>query len=164
MLLLGAGALQLPALGRMAMQGVGIIEFELMRTPSDAVGFVAQLGGDGVAAARQQVALDFVFLVLYAVMIGGLCLALAGRAGPGTWVARVAPAVTGVGIAAATFDALNNVALLVVLGGTTAQPWPGLAGISATLTFVLLGVVVLYLALGFLTVLRRASPAESVQG
>jgi hypothetical protein len=70
-LVLGAGALQLPALGRMAANGVDIVQFELMRTTTQAIRLSGMLGPDGLAAARQQLYLDFAYLVLYGIALSG---------------------------------------------------------------------------------------------
>ena len=150
---LGAGAIQLPALGRMAMQGVGIVEFELMRTSAEASRQLAALGEGGIAAARQQLALDYGYLVLYAILLAALCAAVAGRARSA--LARLAPVFAGLAVTAAVCDAVENAFLLVVLSGRVYQPLPGIATTAAMVKFALLGVVVLYLVIGFLTTLRR---------
>lgn len=159
---LGAGAMQLPALGRMAMQGVDIMEFELMRTSAEASRQLAALGDVGIAAARQLLAVDYAYLVLYAIMLTALCAAVAGRAGAGSTLARIAPVVAGMTVTAAVCDAVENAFLVVVLSGHVDQPWPGGASTAATVKFALLGVVVAYLIVGFVATLRR-NPAPAPQ-
>ena len=159
---LGAGAIQLPALGRMAMQGVDIVEFELMRTSDEASRQLAALGDVGIAAARQQLTLDYAYMVLYAIMLTALCAAIAGRAGTGSAVARLAPVFAGMTVTAAVCDAVENAFLLRVLAGHVDQPWPGIASTAATIKFALLGVVVAYLIVGFVATLRR-NPARVPQ-
>jgi hypothetical protein len=154
---LGAGAIQLPALGRMAMQGVDIVEFELMRTSAEASRQLAALGEVGIAAARQQHALDYGYMVLYAIMLTALCAAVAGRAGAGSALARLAPVFAVMTVTAAVCDAVENACLLAVLSGRVDQPWPGIATTAATIKFALLGLVVLYLVIGYLATLRRTS-------
>jgi hypothetical protein len=160
---LGAGAVQLPALGRMAMQGVDIMEFELMRTSAEASRQLAALGDVGIAAARQQLALDYAYLILYVIMLTALCAAIAGRAGTGSTVARLAPVFAGLAVVAGLCDAIENAFLLGVLSGQVDQPWPGIASTAATIKFALLGLVVLYLVIGLLTSLRR-SPVPTPAG
>lgn len=161
LLLLGAGALQLPALGRMAQQGVDILEFELMRTSVRASQLLAYLGADGIAAARQQLYLDFGLLILYAVVLVAACTMLAARPGADTWVGKLGHAVARLAVVAAACDAIENVALLVVLAGETDQPWPGIASTFATVKFALLAIVLTYLVVGFLAT-WRAERAQSV--
>jgi hypothetical protein len=160
-ILLGLGALQLPALGRMAQQGVDIIEFELMRTTSGAARLLAYLGEDGIDAARQQLYLDFGLLVAYGVVISAACMMLAQRAETG-WVAKFGPLFGRLSILAALCDAIENVALLIVLSNHPGQPWPALATGFATVKFVLLALAIAYLVIGWLSTLggqRHPSPA-----
>ena len=147
---LGAGAVQLPALGRMAMQDVDIMEFELMWTSTEAMRLLAMLGPDGTSAARQQLFIDFGYLVIYGVLLWKACRLLGARAarrGP-TWVAKLAPTFAWTAVIAAVCDAVENVGLLVITYGNTGQPWPALASGYAAAKFILLGVTVLFLMVG----------------
>jgi len=149
-LFLGAGALQLPALGRMAMQDVDIIEFELMFTSTEAMRQVVMLGPDGISAARQQLFIDFGYLVIYGILLWKACRLLGARAarrGP-AWVAKLAPTFAWTAVIAAVCDAVENVGLLVITYGQTGQPWPALAGGYAATKFILLGLTVLFLMVG----------------
>jgi len=154
-LMLGAGALQLPALGRMAAHDVDIVRFELMRTTTQAVRFSGMLGADGLAAARQQLYLDFVYLVLYGIVLSGGCALLAARA-----ARRGHPAIAGAGgafavlaVVAAACDAAENLALLAVTFGHTAQPWPGTASAFAASKFILLALTLAFVLIGVLATL-----------
>jgi len=164
-LFLGAGALQLPALGRMAMQDVDILEFELMATSAEAVRLVTMLGSDGLGAARQQLFIDFGYLVIYGVMLWKACRLLGARAGRRQvdWVAKVAPGFAWAAVIAAACDAVENVSLLLVTYGYTDQPWPALATGYATAKFILLGAVVLFLLVGLVATLKgaRLGPADA---
>jgi hypothetical protein len=163
LLFFGAGALQLPALGRMAMQDVSIMQFELMFTPTEASRLVAMLGPDGLSAARQQLFLDFGYLVIYGVLLWKACRLLglrAGRRGAGR-VAKLAPAFAWAAVIAAVCDAVEDVSLLLVTYGHTDQPWPALASGYATAKFVLFGAVVLFLLVGVLATLKGARPGPA---
>jgi hypothetical protein len=158
-LVLGVGALQLPALGRMAVHGVDIVQFELMWTSSEAVRLTALLGADGLAAARQQLYLDFAYLVLYGIAISGACALVGARAArrghPA--LAEAGQAFAVVALAAAACDFAENSALLAVTFGHTAQPWPGAASAFAASKFLLLAVALLYIAVGLLATLSNRS-------
>ena len=111
--------------------GPGIVGFEIAFERDEADRILAEWGPDGRDAARLSLWIDFVFLAAY-----GAFWALAAHP------ARVWP----LAIAAAGFDALENVALLVELGGARGAAWPVLAGAFATVKFVALAVVVGYVA------------------
>ena len=165
-LVLGAGALQLPALGRMAAHGVDIVQFELMRTTTQAVRYSGMLGADGLAAARQQLYLDFAFLVLYGIALSGggaLLAARAARRGHPA-IAAAAGAFAVLAVVGAACDAAENLALLAVTFGHTAQPWPGTASAFAGAKFILLAVTVVFLAIGALATLTNKTHQREPEG
>jgi len=161
-LTLGAGALALPSLGRMDLRGVSILDIELMRTSENATQQVALLGSSGVDAAQMSIYLDFPFLVLYALALSAACAVLAARAADrgATALAAAGRLMVWAAPVAAALDAVENVALLRVLGGQTGQPWPGIAYGFASVKFVLLAVVIVYLVVGLLLTLGRRVPVE----
>ncbi|HEX8052457.1 MAG TPA: alpha/beta fold hydrolase [Thermoleophilaceae bacterium] len=108
--------------------GPGIVGFELAWDTRSAERILGEWGPDGRDAARLSLWLDFAFLASYAAF-----WALASRA----LRLRVWP----LALAAGAFDALENVCLLVVLGGSTSG-WPLLASSFATLKVLALAVVV----------------------
>ena len=157
---LAVGALALPAVGDMSDRGVGIVEFELARTSEKASEYYDQLGERGRDAARESLYLDYPYLILYGLFFAGSCLVVAARAAE-RGMARLA----GLGrplawsaLVAAACDAVENFALLMVLGGHTGQPWPGIAFTFASAKFLLLIAAALYAIVGFTMTLRR-SPA-----
>lgn len=160
---LGVGALALPSFGRMDQRGVSILDLELMRTSADAAEQVARLGPAGVDAAQMSIYLDFPYLVLYGVVFSAACALLAARAadrGLAT-MAGVGRLVAWAAVIAAALDAIENVALLRVLGGQVDQPWPGIAFGFATVKFALLAMVIVYLLVAFLATLRKREPAAT---
>lgn len=165
-LVFGVGALQLPALGRMAAHGVDIVQFELMRTSSEAVRLTSLLGSDGLAAARQQLYVDFVYLVLYGIALSGACVLVGARAArrghPA--LAEAGQAFAVVAVVAAACDFAENVALLVVTHGHTAQPWPGAASAFAASKFLLLAVALLYVVIGLLATLSNRITPTNLEG
>ena len=164
-LFLGFGALQLPALGRMAMHDVDILEFELMFTSSEAMRRLAMLGPDGISAARQQLFVDFGYLLIYGVLLWKACRMLGARAARTSpaWVAKLAPTFAWAGVIAAVCDAVENVNLLLVTYGYTGQPWPALAGGYAAAKFILLGITTLFLMVGLSATFGgpRPGPADA---
>jgi hypothetical protein len=157
LLTLAFGAAALPALGTMSDRGTGVIAFEVARTSARAAQIVSEWGAEGRSAARESLWLDYPFLISYGLLLAGGCWAVARRfAVLGLpRAAALGRALAWAGLAAAGFDALENVALLRVAGGHTAQPWPGLAFAFASLKFVLSGAATVF-ALGGWVATRRA--------
>jgi hypothetical protein len=166
-IVLGTGAMQLPALVRMGIHGIGIMKFEFMYTSAEAARQLATLGPDGIEAAREQLFLDYAFLVAYGIALWKACHVLGARAercGYPT-VARLAPIFAWVAVAGAVCDAVENVGLLLVTYGHTEQPWPAVASGYATTKFVLLDLTLIFLLVAFVaTVARRGEgPADIEQ-
>lgn len=116
--------------------------------------------GDGLAPARQSLAFDVGFIVLgYAPLLAALCVLFSrppeeGSARPiGHWFALAA-------IAAGTLDLIENAALWGVLRAPTdpseALTW--LAGIAATIKFLLVVPAAIYALLGLGGALARVTP------
>jgi len=158
----GVAALGLPAMGRMGTR-VSIIDLQFMRTSENAVEKIALLGPSGVDAAQMAHYLDFPYLVTYGLALSAACVVLAARAADRgrTRLAAVGPLVAWFAVAAAAFDGFEDVAILFVLGGSTGQPWPALAFAFASVKWMLLAVVIVYLIAGIaLTLRKRDTTAE----
>ena len=168
LVLLGVGSLALPSYGRMDERGVSILDVEFMRTSDKAAELIARLGPSGVDATQMAIYLDFAYLVLYAVVFSAACAVLAARAADRglASLAAAGRAIAWLAPVAAALDAVENVALLQVFGGSVDQPWPGIAFGFAMVKFLLLAVVILYLVVGLAITLRRrrVTPAEFSAG
>jgi hypothetical protein len=96
-------------------------------------------------AVRLNLALDFVFIVIYVTSIALACalgadaLAVAGWPGGGMGGIFVRAIII-----AGLLDAIENVAQLLMLAGHKTQPWPALASLCASIKFFLAGVALLY--------------------
>ncbi|MGN6188566.1 MAG: hypothetical protein ACTHOE_06680 [Conexibacter sp.] len=137
--------------------GPGIVGFELARTSARAAEILGQWGSSGRDAARVSLWLDFLYLVTYAAFlwlaVRGLRDALARRGVDG--LARFGARIGLLPLVGAACDAGEDVFLLLVLGGHGGDHAPAIATAFATVKFVCLGIVVLYLLSG-LVALRRA--------
>jgi pimeloyl-ACP methyl ester carboxylesterase len=107
--------------------GPGIVGFELAWEGDEVDRILAEWGSDGRDAANLSLWLDFPFLVAY-----GVFWALAARPSR-LWV--LAPLAAG-------FDVLENVVLMIELGGAGWAGLPVLAGLFATVKFAALAGVV----------------------
>jgi hypothetical protein len=101
-------------------------------------------------AVRLNLALDFVFILIYVAGIAVACAMAAnaldaagwpGGGGSGRLLARAI-------IIAGLLDAVENGAQLLMLAGQKAQPWPALASVCASIKFILAVVTILYALYG----------------
>ncbi len=134
----------------------GIVSFEFAGDQASAGRMLEAWGSRGRRAAARSLRLDFVFLAAYAPGLALLCAAAADRAHsmrsrlavPGAWLAWGQ-------LAAGGLDAVENLALLRVLGGASGDVWPAVAAACAWLKFTLVGAGLAYLAGSAALLLRR---------
>jgi hypothetical protein len=138
-----------PMEDQMKANGPGIVPFELSGGQERADEILAEWGEDGRDAARDQLWIDYGFMLAY-----GTFLWLAGAAVRDLCRNRGLERLAGVGrIAiwlgplAAGFDALENACLLITLGGA-GPAFPLLATIFAACKFALLAGAIGYLIAG----------------
>jgi hypothetical protein len=126
----------------------GIVSFELAGSVSRIRHILDSWDEAAQLRAAFSLGLDFLFLVAYSTTIGFACLWAAGVARAREWPLAGAgiPLAWGQWLAA-LLDALENVALLIMLFGSVAEPWPQIARWCAVPKFVLVFVGLLYAAL-----------------
>lgn len=122
----------------------GIVAYELAFTDDQADRILKAWKEPGQAAALSSLLIDFAFMPAYAFLFSGLTLLLARSlparaAAVGRWLALGQ-------WAAAILDAVENIALLRLLGmeGAVTPTLPLIAGIAASIKFALLGAAVVY--------------------
>ena len=137
--------------------GPGIVGFEFAWDEQGASEILADWGEEGKDAARLSLWLDFLYLIAYATLgtlaVGGV-RELARRRGLRR-VASAGAAVIAFPAAAASFDALEDVGLLIALDGAGGDTAPMLAAICASLKFALAAAAILYIVVGLIAA-RRA--------
>lgn len=144
--------------------GHGIVAFEVAFTSGKAHEILVAWGADGHHAARLSLWFDFLYLIAYGLF---LCLAIRalGDALRNRGLARLAgPAavISLLALVCAAADAVEDVFLLLVLGGHVGSAGPLLAGSFASLKFLCLAIVVGYalVALVALALNRSSAPAR----
>lgn len=152
-----------PAEDRMTDNGPGIVAFELAGSADRSQEIQDEWGEDGRDAARQQLWIDYGFMLAYGAFLVLAAAATRDLARSRGWrrlVAIGAVAVPAGGIAAGC-DAIENACLLLTLGG--AGSWaPVTATVFAVAKFALLLVSLAYIATGLAMRLRkRTLPAAS---
>lgn len=139
--------------------GPGMVPFELTGGQDRADEILDEWGEDGQDAAREQLWIDFGFLLAYGTFLTLALAAVRDLARGRGWrrLAAIGGIVVSFGALAAAFDALENICLLLTLDGAGAA-FPLLATIFATCKFVLLIAAIAYLVAGLATRLLRRSP------
>ena len=124
----------------------GIVSFEFAGSRERADRMLDAWGEAGRRMAGQSLWLDFLFLAGYAPGLALLCAAAADRA-RSAHAARAAlgDALSWGQLAAGGLDALENLALLRVVGGDPGEVWPALAAAFAGPKFALVGAAFAYL-------------------
>ncbi|HWJ43296.1 MAG TPA: hypothetical protein VNR67_07670 [Solirubrobacterales bacterium] len=150
-----------PAEDRMTANGAGIVSFELAGSADRSQEIQDEWGEDGRDAARQQLWIDYGFMLAYGAFLVLAAAATRDLARSRGWrrlVAIGAVAVPAGGIAAGC-DAIENACLLLTLGGAGAWA-PVTATAFAVAKFALLLVAIAYLLAGLAMRLRgRLQPA-----
>lgn len=149
-----------PAEDRMQEHGPGMVTFELTGGQDRADEILAEWGEEGQDAAREQLWIDFAFLLAYGTFLTLAAAAVRDLSGQRGWrrLAAVGALVTWFGALGAGFDALENVCLLLTLDDAGAA-FPVLATIFASCKFILLTIAIVYLIAGLATRLLSRTPA-----
>lgn len=137
-------------------RGPTILAFEFAGSRARAAQIVAEWGPKGRSAAHLSLLLDYGYMVSY-----GLFFALAGFAVRDTARARGWQRLAAIGVvvpffalAAASFDASENVALLLTLAGNGGSFAPPFAAVCSAIKFMLITIAILYALCGLALWLR----------
>jgi hypothetical protein len=155
----------LPAMATMSDHGYSLFAFEQAGSVERSAEIVEAWGEDGKRAAWWQLAFDTPFLVGYGLFAAGACAAVvrrADRAGKPR-LRRIAMVVVWFGPLAAAADFLQNVSLALILSGHFASPWPQVSATGGSLTSVLMGVALLFAAVGWVAT-RGKGESGHVEG
>ncbi len=136
--------------------GPAILDFEFTGSRSRAAQIVSEWGAKGRSAAHLSLVLDYGYMLSY-----GLFFALAGFAVRDTarargWrrLATIGVVVPFFALAAATFDATENVALLLTLAGNGGSFAPPFAAVCSAVKFTLISIAIIYSLCGLTLRLR----------
>jgi pimeloyl-ACP methyl ester carboxylesterase len=142
--------------------GPGIVGFELAWDNEHAQRILAEWGEDGRDAAWWSLWIDLPYLALYSVFWALAVRAARDHAARRRWegLAALGSRLWPLALVAGMFDLLEDVSLMIVLGGAEGRGGPFLAAVFATLKFLSLAVVVGYVAL----VLVRRFPRVTAVG
>jgi hypothetical protein len=136
--------------------GPGIIGFEFAGSEERAAEILADWGEDGTDAAKASLWLDFAYILAYGTFLVLAAWATRDLAESRGWrrLAAFGTAVIPFAAAAAAFDAIEDVGLLLAVDRQGGDLAPRLAQICAAIKFALLAVTIAYLLIGLLLRLR----------
>ena len=136
--------------------GPGIIGFELAGSEDRATEILADWGDQGIDAAKASLWIDYAYIVAYGTFLVLAAWATRDLSRARGWprMATVGTAVMPLAAAAAAFDAIEDVGLLLAVNGHGGAVAPRLAQICASLKFALLAVTLAYLLAGLAIRLR----------
>lgn len=136
--------------------GPGIVGFEFAGSEESAAEILGDWGEEGQDAARASLWIDYPYLLSYGAFLTLAAIAtreLAVRR-RWRWMAAAGVAAIPAAAAAACFDAIEDVGLLLALDRHGGDLAPLLAAVCAGLKFALLALVIAYLFAGLLLRLR----------
>ncbi len=128
--------------------GPTILTFEFAGTQSRAAQITAEWGTKGRSAAHLSLVLDYGYMFSYGPFfaLAGFAVRDTARARGWSRLAAIGSVVPFFALAAAAFDATENVALLLMLAGKGGSFAPPFAAVCSTIKFALIGIAILYAA------------------
>ncbi len=142
--------------------GPTILDFEFAATKSHAIQIVAEWGAKGRSAAHLSLLLDYGYMISYGgfFTLAGLSTRDLARARDWRRLAATGTIVPFFAAAAATFDAIENVFLLLVLEGHGGEHAPLIATVCSSIKFTLITIAIAYVVWGLVW---RAATATRVK-
>ncbi len=134
----------------------GIVSFELAKNIETSREILNTWSGRAQIFAAFSLGIDYLFLIFYALFLGLAVFRLTRHDFKGkTWWARLGTILVWAPFWAAVFDALENYCLIRQLFGAQNELLTLFARSFALLKFLLIGLTLLYLALGLIRLLLR---------
>jgi hypothetical protein len=127
-----------------------ILDFEFAGSRAHAARMMAEWGATGRSAARLSLIIDYGYMVSYGLFfaLAGLAIRDAARVRGWRRLAAIGVVVPFFALAAAMFDASENVALLLTLAGEGGSFAPPFAAVCSAIKFTLIGIAILYVLCG----------------
>lgn len=132
-----------------------IVDFEFAWDEQGAREILDDWGSDGRDAAQLSLWVDFAYLLAYGAFLALAAIATREHAADRGWrrLAAAGALAVPVAIAAPVFDAIEDVWLVIALGGNGGDAAPLLAGIAASLKFAAIAVAIAYVLAGLVLLL-----------
>ncbi len=136
--------------------GPTILDFEFAGSQTRAAKIVSEWGARGRSAAHLSLVLDYGYMLSYGLFFALAGFAIRDTARAHSWrrLAAIGVVVPFFALAAATFDASENVALLLTLAGDGGSFAPPFAAVCSAIKFTLISIAILYPLCGLTLRLR----------
>ena len=136
--------------------GPTILAFEFAGSRARAMQIIAEWGAKGRSAAHLSLLLDYGYMLSYGLFFALASFAVRDTARARDWrrLAAIGVVVPFFALAAATFDASENVAPLRALGGNDGSFAPPFAAVCPAIKFTLISIALLYALCGLTLRLR----------
>lgn len=130
--------------------GSTILAFEFAGSSARAAQIVAEWGAKGRSAAHLSLLPDYGYILSYGLFfcVAGLAIRDTARVRGWRRLAAAGVVIPFFALAAAAFDATENVALLLTLAGKGGSFAPSFAAVCSTIKFTLIGIAILYILCG----------------
>jgi hypothetical protein len=130
--------------------GPGIVGFEFAATRARAAQILAEWGPTGRRVARLSLFVDYAYMLTYGgfFTLAGFATRDLARARDWRRLAAAGAILPFFAAAAATFDAIENVFLLLVLGGHGGETAPLIATVCSSIKFTLIAIAIGYVLCG----------------
>jgi hypothetical protein len=137
-------------------RGPTILAFEFAASPAHAAQIIGEWGSKGRSAAHLSLLLDFGYLLAYGLFFALAGLAVRDMARARGWrrLAAIGAVAPFFALAAAGFDASEDVALLLTLAGNGGSFAPPFAAVCSAIKFTLIALAILYVLCGLALWLR----------
>jgi hypothetical protein len=147
--------------------GASISDFEFAGSSSRTAQIMAEWGSEGRHLTHIGLLLDYGYMLSYGLFfaLAGFAVRDAARVRGWRRMAKAGTVIPYFALAAACFDAAENVALLLTLGGNGGSFAPPFATICSSIKWTLIGIAILYALCGLALLLQNwlsgpASPAD----
>jgi hypothetical protein len=140
----------------------GVVSFEVAGSVENARTIIESWDANAQLRAAFGLGLDYLFMVAYASTIAFGCGIAANQLRKQEWpLAKWGSLLAWGVIMAALLDAIENIALTILLWGNLSSPWPEIARWCAIFKFSLIFIGIVYVIYGgIVTSVERLSPVE----
>lgn len=142
----------------------GVVSFELAGSVENSQNILNSWEADAQIRAAFGLGLDYLFMVVYASTIAFGCGMTARILDRNGWpFSRLGTLLSWGVILAALLDAIENLALTILIFGTVVSPWPEVARWCAVIKFGLIFIGIVYVIYGGVIALVERTPSQETE-